>query len=128
MMKELSLLSLAILLLAGCATTAPPEPEYMFKGRVFFRHNTYKSRGALRCSVHKAKLQSDTLEMYDPGGDVMPYPKQKTHYPNALSHFPGLHGAKLMVGKQVDVWFCPQCRESEQEWMKNRKSQPSIAR
>jgi hypothetical protein len=122
-MKTLSLLSVVVLLLAGCATTAEPEPEYMFKGRFFFRHATYTSRGALRCNVHRVKLQPDTLKMYDPGGDVMPHTEQKTHYPNALSHFPGLHGAKFMVGKDVDVWFCAKCRQSEQEWMKKRESQ-----
>ena len=128
MKKRLGVLSGVVLLLVGCATTADPEADYMFKGRFFFRHTTYTSQGSLRCKLHRTKLKPDTLKMYDPGGDVMPYPEQKTHYPNALSHFPGLHGSKSMVGTEVNVWFCAKCRESEQEWMKKREARPSIAR
>src|SRR3989442_14105987 len=74
----------------------------------------------MRCQVHDLPLVHGTapilygLLIWDPDYGSA----QAERFPNARSSIPG--GCLMCQAKEADVWYCPECRVEEKNWLRGR--------
>ena len=85
---------------------------------------TYESNGGYRCWIHDRPLRTGIVPIWyglPPAPGVGDYDYSMLHFPNALSFAEGGCSMEPDSPTRTWVWYCPDCREAEKQWLASTK-------